>query len=172
MFTTVGWIVTLLAIAAVVNKLWFIIFPFLLLTLAVWLKKTFPQLFDIIDKTLASFFQWLGGKIPLVIETVKKGYQFLKEKVRGIGSTYVQTGANTVKATREVLIDIGNGQGKKYTQEEELPWEDLPGEIRGGIIQHPEEVVTVNESDVIDSQLQQRAKEENVPELLTLVQKG
>jgi len=55
------------------------------------------------------------------------------------------------------------------THEKDIQWEDVPDKVREELIKQRLDSFTVNDYEVFDQRIKQRAKEERMPQLMAMV---
>lgn len=151
-----------------VTTYWYILLGVLLL----W---AIPKVLEILRGVGIDFsraeplIQWIDGKQKVAEDYLMDALDMLKKGVRRMGSTFVKKDANTVIKKHELIVDLGNDQGALIKGEENIRWDDVPENIRAELIKHKLDSFSVNDYDVIDQKVKQRAEEENMPELMKMV---
>lgn len=114
--------------------------------------------------------RWVDRKEKAEQGFLMGAYRRFKDTVLRMSSTFTRKNADTFTQTRKTFVDCGNGQGAWITHETEISRDELPDEIRAKITKYRLDEFTVDESEVFDQLIAQRAEEEKMPQLKAMVQ--
>jgi hypothetical protein len=114
---------------------------------------------------IGMFLAWLDDRVVSARQPAKRFATWFKSHIVMIKTTYTKNNANQVTSRRDIVAGLDNGQFIRRTEEQIIPYLDLPPEIRHEMIRQQTKTAKMDERELIIETIKERAKEENDKEL-------
>lgn len=106
------------------------------------------------------FVDFLDSKITVSRRGAKEAWKKFRETVLRVKSKYIKNADGSYTKATETIVRMDAKTAKRQIIEEEVPYEDLPDEVRSEMIRQRTDVAELNDrDDVIQAKFNERLAE-------------
>ena len=105
---------------------------------------------------------WLDKGACRSRQAVKAAWEFFKEKVLSMKTTYRKVTADTVQATTESVIMMPDGTCVRRREETTVEWSDLPEDVRREMMRQNAKQAEMDVRRAVEEQAKRRAQEQGM----------
>lgn len=138
---------------------WPAIIHFLSSRVVPWVRQTISA--DVAS-LLAELFDWLDDKVVTMRRAVKQAWAAFSKHVLGSKKEFTKVSATAVKGRTTTIIRDQNGKLQQQIIEEEVPWDQVPKEIRKEFNLHAKVSAEVDQKAVIEGLVKQKAAAQGI----------
>ena len=152
-------ILAVVAVAALVPKIWKFILDFLNGPVRNLLEKIFGAEQC---KWYVDFLTWADGKMAATHRIIKMQWKKFEETILKVKSRYVKNDDGTYTKTSESIVRSSPTSGRRIVVEETVGWEYLPDSVRAEMVRQRTKEAELDDKAVAEGKIRQRAVEEGI----------
>lgn len=152
-------ILTVIAIGAAISFFWPDIVDFFTKMVIPYVRK---HLGDEVAELLSTFIVFLDDIMSATKRMVLRGWEVFKERILKVIATFHKINSETAERKTESYIRMGMKSVVKQTVVEEIPWHELPSEVRKTMIKNNCDVAELDEGALIEKRFKERCKEKGL----------
>ncbi|MDR2441374.1 MAG: hypothetical protein LBE12_18590 [Planctomycetaceae bacterium] len=119
-----------------------------------------------LGEQLGMFLTWIDDRVVSVRTGAKKFVNWFRSRVLKTDTTYKKISPNKATCNRESYVKCDDGRILHRTEEQEISYDELPQAIRHEMIRQKTTEAQMDNKQLIEKKIQERAEEDNFQELL------
>lgn len=102
---------------------------------------------------------FLDGKVCPTRQAVGRAWDAFRKHVLGCKTVYTKQGASQAEARTHTLVRTPDGRLMERTEVREVPWQDIPADIREQMIEAQRQQAALNNLELVERRMRERCAE-------------